>query len=67
MSLTGIALAIGVIVDNGIIMSENAYQIYQLGRILTNLQKPKTMNKKFYKIFKRNKEQDYNKIRKKHG
>ncbi|MBL7869751.1 MAG: efflux RND transporter permease subunit [Flavobacterium lindanitolerans] len=26
MSLTGIALAIGVIVDNGIIMSENAYQ-----------------------------------------
>ncbi|MEP7081208.1 MAG: efflux RND transporter permease subunit, partial [Ginsengibacter sp.] len=25
MSLTGIALAIGVIVDNGIIMSENAY------------------------------------------
>jgi Cu/Ag efflux pump CusA len=26
MSLTGIALAIGVIVDNGIIMSENAYK-----------------------------------------
>jgi Cu(I)/Ag(I) efflux system membrane protein CusA/SilA len=26
MSLTGIALAIGVIVDNGIIMSENAYR-----------------------------------------
>ena len=25
MSLTGIALAIGVIVDNGIIMAENAY------------------------------------------
>lgn len=27
MSLTGIALAIGVIVDNGIIMSENAYKL----------------------------------------
>ncbi|RPD43510.1 hypothetical protein, partial [Paracnuella aquatica] len=26
MHLTGIALAIGVIVDNGIIMSENAYK-----------------------------------------
>jgi Cu/Ag efflux pump CusA len=26
MSLTGVALAIGVIVDNGIIMSENAYR-----------------------------------------
>ena len=26
MSLTGIALAIGVIVDNGIIMAENAYK-----------------------------------------
>jgi Cu/Ag efflux pump CusA len=26
MSLTGIALAIGVIVDNGIIMSENSYK-----------------------------------------
>ena len=26
MSLTGIALAIGVIVDNGIIMSENSYR-----------------------------------------
>ena len=26
MSLTGIALAIGVIVDNGIVMSENAYK-----------------------------------------
>jgi Cu(I)/Ag(I) efflux system membrane protein CusA/SilA len=26
MSLTGIALAIGVIVDNGIIMAENAYR-----------------------------------------
>jgi Cu/Ag efflux pump CusA len=26
MSLTGIVLAIGVIVDNGIIMSENAYK-----------------------------------------
>jgi Cu/Ag efflux pump CusA len=26
MSLTGIALAIGVIVDNGIIMAENSYR-----------------------------------------
>ena len=26
MSLTGVALAIGVIVDNGIIMSENSYR-----------------------------------------
>ena len=26
MSLTGIALAIGVIVDNGIIMAENSYK-----------------------------------------
>jgi Cu(I)/Ag(I) efflux system membrane protein CusA/SilA len=26
MSLTGIALAIGVIVDNGIIMTENSYR-----------------------------------------
>ncbi len=34
MSLTGVALAIGVIVDNGIIMSENAYRslsVYQNG------------------------------------
>lgn len=30
MSLTGIALAIGVIVDNGIIMSENAYRSLSL-------------------------------------
>jgi Cu(I)/Ag(I) efflux system membrane protein CusA/SilA len=35
MSLTGIALAIGVIVDNGIIMSENSYHFlseYQNGK-----------------------------------
>jgi copper/silver efflux system protein len=32
MSLTGIALAIGVIVDNGIIMSENAYRYLAEGQ-----------------------------------
>ena len=35
MSLTGIALAIGVIVDNGIIMSENAYR--QLSEYQNNM------------------------------
>jgi Cu(I)/Ag(I) efflux system membrane protein CusA/SilA len=34
MSLTGIALAIGVIVDNGIIMSENAYRHLAVGEKL---------------------------------
>ena len=40
MSLTGIALAIGVIVDNGIIMSENAY------RHLSDYQNQHTLNPK---------------------
>jgi len=39
MSLTGIALAIGVIVDNGIIMSENSY------RHLSDYQNSDTINK----------------------
>ncbi|MBL7713719.1 MAG: efflux RND transporter permease subunit [Chitinophagaceae bacterium] len=39
MSLTGIALAIGVIVDNGIIMSENAYRNLSVWQ---NEQKQKT-------------------------
>lgn len=40
MSLTGIALAIGVIVDNGIIMAENAYRHLALRQAeLTHLQK----------------------------
>ena len=39
MSLTGIALAIGVIVDNGIIMSENSYRNLSVGQ---NERKQKT-------------------------
>lgn len=43
MSLTGIALAIGVIVDNGIIMSENAYRnlsLWQKNNHPTNNKNP---------------------------
>ncbi len=39
MSLTGIALAIGVIVDNGIIMSENAYRNLSVWQNQNNPQK----------------------------
>lgn len=43
MSLTGIALAIGVIVDNGIIMSENAYkQLAERYAVWQNTQKNTT-------------------------
>lgn len=43
MSLTGIALAIGVIVDNGIIMAENAYRHLAVRQAeLTALQKGET-------------------------
>jgi len=40
MSLTGIALAIGVIVDNGIIMTENAYRNLSLRQHELNPPKP---------------------------
>jgi CzcA family heavy metal efflux pump len=43
MSLTGIALAIGVIVDNGIIMSENSYK--HLSELYAGRQKVRTTKK----------------------
>lgn len=47
MSLTGIALAIGVIVDNGIVMSENAYKhLAERYEIWQNEQKNPTENEK---------------------
>lgn len=42
MSLTGIALAIGVIVDNGIIMSENSYKQLSIRQAELNAQKQKS-------------------------
>lgn len=42
MSLTGIALAIGVIVDNGIIMSENSYKQLSIRQAELNNQKQKS-------------------------
>lgn len=42
MSLTGIALAIGVIVDNGIIMSENSYKQLSIRQAELNDQKQKS-------------------------
>ncbi len=44
MSLTGIALAIGVIVDNGIIMSENAYKHLSERYLIWEEEQQKTTN-----------------------
>jgi copper/silver efflux system protein len=53
MSLTGIALAIGVIVDNGIIMSENAYKHLAERYALWQAQQTNTQTGKLSGIFKR--------------
>lgn len=53
MSLTGIALAIGVIVDNGIIMSENAYKHLAERYALWQAQQTNTQTGKIGGIFKR--------------